>query len=207
MPWVRRAQRARKTSEMVTIRAANLVEARNFLNSILARSPDFSHTKIMGVGEKLARKGVGEFLASTMRFREFRGSMTFNVFTGTAKEFISKNKPRMEVLPTKAYETQMMNATDSDYFLHTTIQQFYGDLKSNSSSPCAALYGVNPLNGVDQPSAPPIPPAQADQYIAGFIPRHGGSVGEALGTAVFRKDKMVGILTNEETRMLAILKG
>jgi spore germination protein KC len=195
-----------QTSEVITIRAINLAEAHNFLISIIARKPNFSHTKILGVGEKLARKGVNQFLGPTVRFREFRGSMLFNVFTGTAKEFITKNKPVLETLPSKGYETQALNAPDTDYFLRTTLHDFYENLKSNSSSPYAILYGIS-TQDLNPPASAPLPPAKENQYIAGFIPRQGGSLGEALGTAIFRQDKMVGTLTNEETRMLAILKG
>jgi spore germination protein KC len=195
-----------KTSEVITIRAANLVESRNFLNAIVGRVPNFSHVKAIGVGEALAHKGVEQFLASTVRFWEFRGSVIFLVFNGTAQEFVNKNKPQLEILSAKYYETQMLNAADTDYFLHSTLHNFYDGLKSNSSSSYAVLFGISSQD-LEPPAVDAIPPAKTDQYIARFIPRQGGSLGEALGTAVFRKDKMVGTLTNEETRMLAILKG
>ena len=198
-----------KSFELVTIRATNLAETRNFLNSIVARSPTFSHVKAMVIGEKLARKGINEFLGPMLRFQEFRGTIIVGVISGgtTAKEFMAKNNPALEILPSKYYETQALNAEDSGYYMHATLHEFYGNLKSNSSSAYAVLFGVNPFDGLDQPKAPPTLPLKADQYIAGFIPRQGGNPAEAMGTAVFCKDKMVGVLTSEETRMLAILKG
>jgi spore germination protein KC len=198
-----------KTSELVTIRAANLAEARNFLNSIVARSPNLSHTKALVIGEKLARKGVNKLLGPVFRFHEFRGTILLGVISDdtTAKEFMAKNKPVLEILPSKYYETQALNAAESGYFIRSTLHDFYGNMKSNSRSAYAVFFGLNPLNGLDRPSKQSTLPSEVDQYVAGYIPRIGGNPAEALGTAIFCKDKMVGILTNEETRMLSILEG
>jgi spore germination protein KC len=198
-----------KTSELVTIRATNLAEARNFLNSIVARSPNLSHTKALVIGEKLARKGVNKSLGPIFRFREFRGTIIIGIISDgtTAKEFMAKSKPALEILPSKYYENQALNAAESGYFMRTTLHDFYGNMKSNSRSAYAVFLGINPLNGLDRPNGQSTLPSKADQYVAGYIPRLGGNPAEALGTAIFCKDKMVGTLTNEETRMLSILEG
>jgi len=200
-----------ETSVALTIKAHNLATARDLFGVVSARRPNLSHTKIYVVGEELARKGLTSVFGPIMRFREFRGSMYLVVVNnGTAAEFINKNRSRLESLPSRYYESMMLSYQEGAYFLPSNIHYFYTSLKSNSGSPYAALVGINPNTGEDQPTGHKHPAFRADAYLAGDVPRkQQPETGvEFAGTALFNKEgKMVAKLSTIETRMLSILMG
>ena len=197
---------AKKTTRLFTITAPTLAEGRNLLNSVVARAPNLSHVSTFVIGEELARKGLRDFLGPTMRFREFRGSINMVVVNGKARDFIRQNSPE-EVLAPRWFEAIFSSADETGYYLKTTLHEFYGRLKNGSGSPCTVLMGLNPLKGEGQPSGPAIPGEKTREYLPQDVPREGGNPATAIGTAVFREDKMVGVLPSEETRMLAMLLG
>ncbi|MDU4961272.1 MAG: Ger(x)C family spore germination protein [Sporomusaceae bacterium] len=194
--------------ELVTVRAVNLAEARSLLNSVVSRSINLSHVKAFVFGEAFARKGVGDVMSVAMRFREFRGTMYIGVVqNATAKEFLEKNSPHQEPLSSKYLENMFSTTDTSGYFTKSQIHDFYRRLKSNEGSPYAVLMGINPQQGgkMDQQ------PASGDKlggYTAGNLPRDDkANPVEMLGTAVFSRDKMVGTLNSQETRMILMLQG
>lgn len=201
-------------SLMVTVIADNTAEARNLLNSITARTPIVSHTKAIVIGESLARQGLGDILGPIVRFREFRGSMFIIVVNGdSARNFIQKNTPKIDIEPSRYYETSLLSSDETSYYLETHLHEFYTRLKSSSAAPIAVLGGINDLSG-GTVSKSKVPPEKTDDYKAGNLPRNkpqsekdAGSPVEFMGTAVFHGDKMVGTLTGEETRVLAMLNG
>lgn len=207
--------KAEGLSITTTFTAETLGEARSLLNSQTARTPTWAHTKIIIIGESLARSGLADVLAPIMRFREFRGSMFIAVVNGdTAQNYIMKNKPQIEVVPSRYYETMLLTADETSYYPQTDLHEFYSKLKSGSASPYAVLVGLNKVSEELKPSKVRYSAGEVDQYKAGNMPRKGsdnpeeaGSNSEFIGTALFHKDKMVGSLTGQEYRSLAMLNG
>ncbi len=192
---------------LVTIVAPSLAEARNLLNSVVARTPNLSHTKAVIIGEDLARKGIGDIFGPLLRFREFRGSMFITVSRGSAQEFMQKNKPTMEKLPSRWLETSLTSRQDTGYFLSSNLHQFYTRLKATSGAPYATYMGINPLNLQPKPADKKEDGEKSVAYYPAGLGREGGDPAEVIGTAVFVADKMVGALNNEETRAVSILSG
>ena len=196
-----------KSLVVTTIKAPSLTEGRSLLGASLGRSPDLSHIKVWVISEELARQGLTNLVGPLLRFREFRGSMFMMVVRDTAQEFINKNKPSIDVLPSRWIEGLLLSGTETGYLLPTHVHEFYNRLKTTSGAPYAVYASINPLSGTDRPSAQPIPPERAKEYFPGDIPREGGNPAAVIGTAVFKGGKLAGMLTNEETRMVAILMG
>jgi spore germination protein KC len=193
---------------IVTITAPSLAVARDLLNSQVARVPSMAHAKVFVVGEELARKGIGEVVGPLLRFREFRGSMFVFVADGTtAEKVIRANRPTIEKLPARWIEGMMASAGVSGYYPRTFLHDFYMQLKAGSGSPSAVLMGLSPQTGESAPAAGTVPGEKTEEYLAGGVPVRGGNPAMMIGTALFRGDRMVGKLTSEETRMLAILTG
>lgn len=191
-----------------SIKATNLAEARNLLTSTMGRFPSLSHTKAFIISEEFARQGLGNLLGPIMRFREFRGSIILVIVKGTAKEFLQANNPKMETQLSKYYEGLIFERRESGFFLQTDIHDFYIRLKNPVGSPYALYAGLNPKKGTNNPAGPKVPPEKTEEYIPGGMPRSGeANRPEFLGTALFRADKMVGWLTNEETRAVELLQG
>ncbi|MDF2876636.1 MAG: germination protein Ger(x)C family [Sporomusa sp.] len=192
---------------LVTIIAPSLAEARNLLNSVVARTPNLSHTKAIIIGEDLAKQGIGDVLGPLLRFREFRGSMFITVTRGSAKEFMQKNKPIMEKLPSRWLETSLASRQDTGYFLASNLHQFYTRLKATSGAPYATFMGLNPLDLEPKPVGKKGSGDKSLAYYPEGLGREGGNPAEVIGTAIFMADKMVGVLNNEETRAVSILSG
>ncbi len=195
----------KKPSQIIAITAPSLAEGRNLLNSSVSRAPNLSHITIFVIGEELARKGLQGFIGSLMRFREFRGSMFIMVAQGSARELIEKNDPEIEVLASHWVESILSTNDETSYYLKTNIHQFYKQLKGDSGAPYAVAMGFNPPSGPLQAERGPVTGDKSKEYIPGEMPRQGGNPVSAIGTAVFKEDKLAGFLTDKQTRALAIL--
>lgn len=189
--------------------SVNLAESRNLLGSTMSRVPNATHIKAIIIGEDIAREGLGPVIAPLMRFREYRGSIYVIVTKGTAREFMESNRPKIETIPSKFYDGMAFQAKDKgSYYLMTDLHDFYLRMKNEIGSPYAVYAGVNPMNQKGAPINSKAEIEKVEEYDPGNIPRSGTEDPvELIGTALFRGEKMVGSLTSEETRMLAILQG
>lgn len=192
----------------ISITSVSIAESLNQLDSILSRTPNLSHNKAFIIGESLARDGLQDVIAPLMRYREWRGTMFIFVVQGdTAKHLIQKNKPKLESL-SRYYESMFETGKNSGYFLVPNLHTFYIRMKDGSAAPYAALCAVNTAQE-GAPAEGKSPPGQTAEYEARYLPRDVNNTNPVsiMGTAVFNGDRMVGTLTNEETRMLAIISG
>lgn len=191
-------------SEVVTITAPSLAEARNLLNSVLAPAPSLSHVKVLVIGEELARHGLQDTLGALVRYREFRGSMFVVVCRGQARDFLLANRPLFTFSIAKYYELMMSTAAETGYFADSQLHDFYLRMKSHSGEAYAAYGAVSPRTGqgVEEPG---VTGEKMFEAKAGGLARRGGNAPEFLGTAVFKGDRMVGILDSHGTRALEIL--
>lgn len=193
-------------TEIITIKAPSLGEARNLLNSVIAPTPNMAHAKVLVVSEKAARHGLQDIIAPIVRFREYRGSMFVVISRGPAKDFLKVNKPLFAFSPAKYYEEMMGTSSEASYYPRILLHEFYLLMKDHSAQAYAPYAAVNPSTGEGAGEAP-VPEGKTREYLAGSLPRSGGNAVEFAGTAVFMGDKMVGLLTTQETRALAILSG
>jgi len=183
-------------------------DARMMLQSSMSRTPNFSHVSAVVISEDVAREGILPTLTFPLRNREFRESVFIIIVQGSAEEFIRQNNPSLESTIGKFYETFFQRGPEVGYFLRTNLHDFITTLKNPGGSPYAAYGGINPKDGQKQPAGPRATPEQkGDPYLAGGIPRTGTeNAAEFVGLAVFRGDKMVGVLNSDETRAVAILQ-
>lgn len=196
-----------KPTTEVTVTVPSLSEARNFLNSVTHFIPTLTHIKVIVLGEDLARQGIGDIIGPLSRFREYRGTNYILVAKGKAQDFFKNNNPGIPGSAARYYEAMMESSSETSYYLPTTLHAFYQGLKEPDTSPYAAMVAVNPQSLTDQPAKSKVPGEKTDEYYAGDMARSGSNPAEFFGTAVFRGDKMVGMLTNNETRLLAMLAG
>lgn len=193
---------------LVTITALNLADARNRINSVVSRPPTWAHTKIFLIGESLAREGIQNFLGPTFRWREFRGAIYMAVVhNGSAKELMEQNQPMLEQNISRWYEAFMVNDRDPALYIKTQLHDVYKQLKSGSSSPYISLIALEQQQDVSQ-DVKKVPLSRTNEFTAGKLAFESKeNKVEIAGTALFSNDKMVGILTSDQTRALQILKG
>ncbi|MBP2643892.1 MAG: germination protein, Ger(x)C family [Firmicutes bacterium] len=197
---------AKKSSTLVTLTAPSLSEGRNLLKSIISREPKISQTKIIVVSEDIARNGLDALLGSLTRYREYRGTIFLAVVRGSVREVFEKNAPDIDSLTSRWVETIFQSSNESSYYLPADVHQFYKRLKNESGAPYTALMGLNPLVGENLTNSEP-DKDKGKELLATQMPRQSGNRLEILGTAVFKGDKLVGFLTNKETRAMSILLG
>lgn len=203
------SEASKQTSTNVTFSVHSLGEARNLLNSVMDLTTEVYHVKAIVFGEELARRGIGDTLGPIMRFHEYRGSAFMVIVKGTAQEFIKQNKPIFNLSPAKYIEMMMQSNSDSGFYPASTLHNFYLRLKQNTASPYAVLAGLTAKQepSLNRPPNSPLPERTEQSHTAGNVSRKGENPIEFVGTALFKGDKMVGILDSNETRALLILLG
>jgi Ger(x)C family germination protein len=183
-------------------------EARMLLYSTGSRVPKYNHITAIIFSEEVAREGLNTVLSFYIRNHDFRETPFLIVVKGSAEEYIKQTKPRMEKTISKFYETFLSNGRESGYYLQTDIHDFYSRLKNVGGSPYVMYSGINPMTGENSPAGTKTPEQKGDPYLPGGIPRTGTQTPtDFIGLAVFRGDKMVGVLNSDETRAVAILQG
>jgi hypothetical protein len=92
-------------------------------------------------------------------------------------------------------------------YIKTQLHDVYKRLKSGAGSPYITLIAYNP-KPEENKDAGRVPPSKTNEYTAGnLIYDSENRKVEMAGTALFSSEKMVGILTTDETRALQIIKG
>ncbi len=180
----------------------------NLANTVVDRHVSLLHSKAYIFSEELAREGLAQWLFPLNRYRELRETSEVFISRGKAKDFIEKNKPLLEVNPTKQFE--LIKDLSSIHSLYPSVEfrDIYDNIKSFSTQ------GVLPLVAIRQGDFETARPGTGvggdpalGKYIAGEIPSSGGNPAQVCGTAVFKVDKMVGIINGQETRYLMMMRG
>ncbi len=194
---------ANQTLFTATTVAGLPIAAFNLINIERSREISLLHTTAYVFSEELARDGVHDYISPFTRFRQVRGSAYVFVCKGKASEFLKKNKPVLEISPSKQYEQiSLVNETHSLSTV-TRFHEFYQNTKSSKRQPVVPMVGINEV-GLNISKV-----AERDRlgdYEAGNSPSDKG-VSQFIGAAVFLKDKMVGELTGDETRYYNIMTG
>lgn len=184
-----------------TVEAPSLLEAINVMNAAVNRQVSLMHAKILIFSEEFAREGVGKYIEPLTRFREVRELMRIVVCKGKAQDFIKENKAFIGSNPSKALELMFEQSKNTGYFPDMIFGDFYVDLLTPYGQPVAAYAGVNDFNQLDEGPENEEPPLKPEFDIEpGDIPRTGGTKKEIFGLAVFDGDRMVGTLSQNETR-------
>lgn len=161
-------------------KGSNISDALSKLQSKLPRKVFWGHCKVFVFGEKLAKEGIQEQLDFLLRHPQPREKANVYVSKGEAK-------PILESLPPlENYSGEVLRELSD---LHIGMLVTMQDLDEM-------------LTGTPRAAALPIvkilPPAKGQTKLQG-IPY-------IVGTAVFKKDKMTGTMTEKETRGLLWLR-
>ncbi len=179
------------------------IGAFNLVNTERSREISLLHTTAYIFSEDLAREGLHHYIAPLNRYRETRGSAFVFVCRGRAREFMEENIPELEISPSKLYELVSQVNRLHGLAPVTQFREFYQCIKSPAKEPVAPLVDIN-----ERALATPRPPrpGKLGDHLAGDLPSTRGET-QYLGTAVFKGDKMVGVLTGDETRYLNMITG
>jgi len=193
---------------IMSVESSAVIPSLNLFDTSVDRKLSLLHTKAYIISEELAREGLHDLLLPLLRYRELRGTALVLVSRGSARDFIEKNKPLLELSPTKQFELIRELSGDHGLYASTLLVHFYNELKALS------VEGTSPLVAIREGGRGTAAPAAGDggrhvlgDYKAGEVPVRGGNPAQIIGNAVFRGDRMVGVIGGEEARYLLMLQG
>lgn len=201
---------AAKASLLTTVIAPTIPAAMILTSAYVNRELNLMHTKVFIFGESFAKQGVERVLNLLSRYREMRRTILVCVAKGEAQKLMSANTPDLEKSYAKYWEG--VRLLESKLGLHpsTMFHDFMAGLETADQAGTMIYLARNEKSQGQDPSKLDIPPSfkKGDLNIkSGEIPRISGNPIEYLGTAVFKRDKLVNTLNYTETQALLILKG
>lgn len=187
----------------------SIIPSLNLFDISVDRRLSLLHTKAYIFSEELAREGLQKLLLPLIRYRELRGTSLILISRGSAKDYMEKNKPLLELSPTKQFELIRALTGNHGLYSSTLYQHFYDDLNSFAVDGTAPLVAIQESDQETARAAAGVGVSNltTEDYLAGEVPLTGGNPAQIIGSAVFRGDRMVGSIGGEESRYLLMLQG
>ncbi|KAB3534854.1 Ger(x)C family spore germination protein [Alkaliphilus pronyensis] len=160
------------------------------INKFTVRVPRFiflDDNKIIILGEKLAQRGVGETLDYLLRKRDLRLRNYIVISNGRVSNSLAASPEFEDGVADEIVAILEKGSQEGDRFHHKDIKKFAEDVVTEGQDAWAPIIEI-------------ITPTEVVKY----------NVDKAViinKTALFHKDKMVGILDREDTKGFKILKG
>ena len=183
-----------------TIDADSIDSAIIITNSYLNRSINLSHCKILVISEDLAKKGINNIINSLIDKVEIRPDCNIIVSKITETEFNESDKPTIEELLYKYYETTSNIETGRHgYSELVKLTGFYLNLNDSFSQPYCTLGIVSKssFNSIEKENRKSTDLSSQSRSLT-TLPKEDVKV-ENIGLAVFKNDTLVGTLSPEET--------
>lgn len=192
---------------LTSVEAPTVASAISMANSYLSRRVSLRHTKALFIGEDLARQSGMFTMDEFVRFRQARRTIFYIVTKGQAADFLKKMKPTLEKDPQRYIEQMTYSVRHTGMVpAASQIQHFVTLVNTGYAQPVtyyAALHEEQDQEGQQKSGKGT---TRTEGYKAGELPRTGGANVELLGGAAFRNEKMIGVLTGEDMRMMLMLQ-
>ena len=166
-------------------------EAFTRLQEKLSRRLFWGHNSVLLIGEDLAREGIAGALDFYTRNRQPRLSTTLAVTPGRASDVLAATLPIELNVPIGIQEIERLQ-----FAPFVDVLGFLRLLHAEGIEPCTGLVHVV-TGGVPEPGTLRSPEG----------PEHDPSQPSVFGAAVFRRDRLVGLLSEEEARGLIMIRG
>ncbi|TLS48316.1 Ger(x)C family spore germination protein [Paenibacillus antri] len=145
-----------------------MIEAFNNLQRRVNQQLFYGHTRVIAIGEEMAKNGLDEVMDAFRRDPQIRRLLWPIVVKGKAVELL-QTKPELEQIPTVFLMSLIENGAETGRIPDVNLGKFYINLSSNSEHPFLNYMEVGPT-GV-----------------------------RWAGIAVFKEDKMLGTLDDQQT--------
>ncbi len=193
---------AEDATEIVSLETPSLFASRNLANVSTSRVLTLVQAKVLIVSEAFAKRGnLLLELESLVRERDFRRDIILVTCKGEAEEFIRTNKPQLEKAPYRYYE--LITQTDASTGLVPSTQLHDFMVASEGADRTALTI----LAGVKEDDERGAQVGNLDDLTAGELRLEGNNNVQFLGSAVYRDQKLIGLLSGEETRMAQLVQG
>ncbi|WP_161568356.1 Ger(x)C family spore germination protein [Anaerobacillus alkaliphilus] len=186
-------------SEVITLHSADIVSARDLANISISRTLSFAHAKSIIVSQELARSD--EFLpiiTAAIRDRHVRRELHFIVSKESAEQFIREENLTLEVRPHKFYDLMARRWEETGLTPYSTLSRFYSITENDGD----LFLAISATRGTEETKIT----ADNDDYYAGEVEKRSSNQIQMIGSVVFKKGKIIGELTGEETRLALWLR-
>lgn len=188
---------------LTSVEAPTVASAISMADSFMSRRISLRHTKALFIGEELARQSGMFTMDELVRFRQARRTIFYIVTKGKAATFLKKMEPKLEKDPQRYIEQMTYGVRHTGMVPAASQIQHYVTLVNTGYAQPVTYYAAIHEEGEQQSGKGT---AMTEGYKAGELPRTGGANIELLGGAAFRNEKMVGVLTGEDMRMILMLQ-
>ncbi len=186
----------------------------NTANNIISKRLNLSHCKFIIFSEELASQGISDYIYTLENNIELRSNCNILVSTSTAEEFINSSTPILEHSTSKYYEIITTASRYSGYTSNATLNTVYTSIADDFSETSTMLGNVQKEEGSEDESSSGGDSSSEESGSSSGGNSSGGnssSSGQTSsengmptdiiigGIAVFKKDKLVGTLSKEET--------
>lgn len=151
------------------------------LSSGFGKSLYFGHSQYIVIGSKLAETGLGLLIDSGLRAHESRPSNLFILTKDMASNIITRGTID-EKIPSNSIENLLKLQSSKGYSPLTSRLDFANALSSETAAPIMSVIELNKNKNI-------------------------GATFNLEGTAVFKKDKLIGYMNIYETRGMQWIKG
>lgn len=192
---------------IISMEVPSIFGGLNSMNTFVSRRLNLQHTKMLVIGEQLAKDGVGPTLGAINRFREIRRSMVVLVGRPTAEDYIKALQPKLGTSPSKYIEDIMIMADNTGAIPKAFYHEFLSGYESGGDEAFAML-GSARGKAPENPKVPELrDKAKTDLPGIGDPKREAGVDVDLPGTAVFNGQRLAGELNGDETRIFNMLRG
>lgn len=214
--------------ENMTVEAPTIYSAVNNANSIVSKNFSMSHAKLIVVSEEVAADGLNGINDTLSRNDEIRPGVYIAV-AENAGEYLEEVKPTIELNPSKYYQLTYENNNESSIPKNTALD-FYFACASENEDCILPLAGVakaeekseatNESSGESGGNESITNESQEEAvkneggFESGTNDKLAGQAGvtitnksEAMGIAIFKRDKFVGKMGSTEAEVYNILVG
>lgn len=187
----------------------------NTANNIISKRLNLSHCKFIIFSEELASLGILDYIYTLENNIELRSNCNILVSTSTAEEFINSSTPILEHSTSKYYEIITTSSKYSGYTSNATLNSVYTSIVDDFSETSTMLGNVqkeeesskDESSSSEESSSGEGGSSDGESSSGGNSSSSGqtsskdGMASDIIigGMAVFKKDKLVGTLSKEET--------
>ncbi|MCI8833145.1 MAG: Ger(x)C family spore germination protein [Clostridia bacterium] len=187
----------------------------NTANNIISKRLNLSHCKFIIFSEELASLGILDYIYTLENNIELRSNCNILVSTSTAEEFINSSTPILEHSTSKYYEIITTSSKYSGYTSNATLNSVYTSIVDDFSETSTMLGNVqkeeesskDESSSSEESSSGEGGSSDGENSSGGNSSSSGqtsskdGMASDIIigGMAVFKKDKLVGTLSKEET--------
>lgn len=172
---------ATKSTIMISAKGKSIMEAYRIIQEKLPREVFFAHSRVIIVGEELARDSVSSILDFFSRYRQAH-LRNYLLFTKGKAVDVLKSDPRLESIMAEEIREQERTGVG----VQTSVRDFLKRLLKDGEEPVAAQISNLPLETVNK-----------IETEGSETPKKAPAIN---GAAVFRGNRLVGWLNDKEAR-------